>query len=141
MALPFPSTRDATAWGVAALIGVAAAVAVATERGVFWRDAGPADVLPGLTLGDDGARAMPVVTSLRSGGRAERAGLRVGDRIVDIDGTPVRSVAMLRSAMRDDPARVVALHVVRGDATWRTAIDRIDPRRPWGRHDAQDTPG
>ena len=71
---------------------------------------------------------MPVVTSVRSNGAAERAGLQVGDEIVTVDGRRVPDVAALHEVMSADRGnRPLALHIRRGDALWTVAIDRAEP--------------
>jgi S1-C subfamily serine protease len=112
-------------------------VVVAAERGVFTPAksvGGNRMSLPGITLDDDdddgpgGDPPMPVVTSLRTDGQAERLGVRVGDHIAAIDGRPVRDVAALRAALQDTRGhKPVALHILRGSAVWNVAIDRAEP--------------
>lgn len=57
----------------------------------------------GLTLGSDGAHQV-VVTSLRTGGPADRSGIEVGD-IVRLIGTQRASGVALSRRLIDDPAR------------------------------------
>lgn len=111
-------------------------VLLAAEHGVFTSlPAGGNHMgLPGITLDDDdddgpgGDPPMPVVTSLRTNGEAERLGVRVGDHIAAVDGRPVRDVAALRAALLAARAhQPVALHILRGSAVWNVAIDRAEP--------------
>lgn len=116
--------------GIVAVIVAVALVVLAAEHGSFSRFArggGIVPVIPGVTVGDGGDR-MPVVTSVRSDGAAERAGIEVGDEIVAIDGREVQNVAALHDAMRADHGdRRLALHIRRGDALWTVALDRAEP--------------
>ncbi|CAL9429771.1 S41 family peptidase [Streptomyces sp. enrichment culture] len=76
------------------------------------------------------------VTRVQPGGPAERAGLRRGDRIVTIDGRPVRGrtaaevVALLRGdgpdggATRAEAGSTVALGVQRGTRAWTLTLRR-----------------
>ena len=57
----------------------------------------------GLTLGSDRARQV-VVTSLRTGGPADRSGIQVGDIVRQIGARPAGGVALARRLI-DDPAR------------------------------------
>lgn len=53
--------------------------------------------LPGITVdGTSGAVHRPVVTSVESSSPAARSGVRVGDRIVGLNGRPVHSMTDLR---------------------------------------------
>lgn len=49
----------------------------------------------GLTLGQDDRHRI-VVTSLRSGGMADRDGIRVGDQLTGMAGRPVAALAVVR---------------------------------------------
>jgi S1-C subfamily serine protease len=128
-----------------AAVAMAGSLAVLGERGIFSAPVGrAAPALPGVTLEDEsGTTTMPVITSLRSDGQAERSGLRVGDRIAAVDGQPVRDVAAFGRAMRMRPGTTpVRLHVRRGDAAWTVAIDRVEADyRGTKPHDPQDTAG
>nr|WP_281367502.1 PDZ domain-containing protein [Sphingomonas chungangi] len=100
------------------------------ERGTFRRVDGSAiatSTLPGVTLDNDGGDQMPVVTSVRSNGEAERAGIRAGDEIEAVDGRRVRDIAALRSAVVSDADGKLDLHIRRGDALWSVALDRDEP--------------
>ena len=116
--------------GIVAVVASVALVVLAAEHGSFSRFArggGVLPAIPGVTVGDTDDR-MPVVTSVRSNGAAERAGLQVGDEIVTVDGRRVQTVETLRDVMRSEPGdRRLALHIRRGDALWTVAIDRAEP--------------
>lgn len=115
--------------GVAAVLAALLLVLVLAEHGTFRRAerAGIADAtLPGVTL-DNGGDRMPVVTSVRSDGEAERVGIRAGDEIEAVDGRRVHDIAALRSAVVSDPDGKLALHIRRGDALWSVALDRAEP--------------
>jgi len=79
------------ALGLALLALMAAAVALHGLRA--QRIA--AEAALGATL----AGGRPVVTSLRSGGLADHAGLEVGDVVEAVDGHPTRSLAELDHAV------------------------------------------
>jgi S1-C subfamily serine protease len=115
--------------GMIAAVAALLLVLMLAEHGTFRRSerVGTADAtLPGVTL-DDGGDRMPVVTSVRSDGEAERAGIRAGDEIEAIDGRRVHDVATLRSAVVSGPRGKLALHIRRGDALWTVALDRAEP--------------
>ncbi|AJF69746.1 S41 family peptidase [Streptomyces vietnamensis] len=93
----------------------------------------------GLSAGRTGASGIRV-TRVRSGGPADRAGLRTGDRLLSVDGRPVDglSVSEVVSLLRGDgvPGSAVALRVERGRAAWtqtlrraRVATDPVTVRR------------
>ncbi|MEV7567670.1 S41 family peptidase [Streptomyces tanashiensis] len=94
----------------------------------------------GLSAGRTGDAGGVRVTRVRSGGPADRAGLRTGDRLVSVDGRPVDglSVSEVVSLLRGDgvPGSPVALRVERGRAAWtqtllraRLATDPVTVRR------------
>jgi S1-C subfamily serine protease len=116
---------------IVAVVAAVALVVMAAEHGSFGRfvrgGAGPVSPIPGITVGDTSDR-LPVVTSVRSDGAAERAGIEVGDEIVAVDGHAVHDVATLHDAVLTDRRdRRLALHIRRGDALWTIAIDRAEP--------------
>jgi S1-C subfamily serine protease len=43
--------------------------------------------------------ALPVISRIYAGSAAERAGLQSGDAVTEVDGTPVRDAADLRSRL------------------------------------------
>ena len=116
---------------VIAVVVAVALVVAAAEHGSFSRFArsggSPVSPIPGVTVGDTSDR-LPVVTSVRSDGAAERAGIQVGDEIVAVDGHSVHDVAALHDVIGADRRdRRLALHIRRGDALWTIAIDRAEP--------------
>lgn len=116
--------------GIVAVVAALLLVLVLAERGTFRRTDGTAiatSTLPGVTLDNDGGDDMPVVTSVRTDGEAERAGIRAGDEIEAVDGHRVHDIAALRSAVVSDHDRKLALHIRRGDALWTVALDRSEP--------------
>jgi len=124
------SINRGPAIGITAVVVSVALVVFAAEHGSFSRFGRTSEfvpAIPGVTVGDTDDR-MPVVTSVRSNGSAERAGLEVGDEIVTVDGRRVRDVAALHDVVSADRSkRPLALHIRRGDALWTVAIDRAEP--------------
>ncbi|MET8973623.1 S41 family peptidase [Streptomyces hydrogenans] len=95
----------------------------------------------GLSAAATSAEDGVEVTRVRSGGPAERAGVRVGDRLLAVDGraTDARSVSEAVSLLRGDgvPGSTVSLRVRRGGMTWtqtlrreRLATDPVTVSRP-----------
>jgi S1-C subfamily serine protease len=117
--------------GISVVVAALLLVLILAERGLFSKlptDAANGATLPGVTLDNDGDDHLPVVTSVRSDGEAERAGIRAGDEIESIDGRPVRDVAALRAAVSSSRGgSPLALHIRRGDALWTVALDRAEP--------------
>jgi S1-C subfamily serine protease len=119
--------------GTLAVVAALLLVLFLAERGIFTRASAGAlafgSAIPGMTLDDDDDDRMPVVTSVRSDGQAERAGIRAGDEIASVNDQPVRNVAALRAALTAARGHgPVALHIRRGDALWTVAIDRAEPQ-------------
>jgi S1-C subfamily serine protease len=115
--------------GVIAVVALLALVLVMAEKGIFQRFERGTLVasIPSLTVGDGGDDQLPVVTSVRSDGAAERAGVRVGDEIEAVNGRQVHNVAALRAIVSSDRRNgPLALHIRRGDAVWTIAIDRSE---------------
>lgn len=116
--------------GVATIVAALLFVLFLAEHGLFgWLGpgGGAGSTLPGVTLGDSGDH-MPVVTSVRSNGEAERVGIRAGDEIAAVDGHAVRDVAALRATLLADRGKgPLALHIRRGDTLWTVSIDRAEP--------------
>ncbi|MGD8860176.1 MAG: carboxypeptidase regulatory-like domain-containing protein [Myxococcales bacterium] len=69
---------------------------------------------------DGGVRVQAVVP----GSRAERAGLRAGDRIVTLDDEPVLAAAQARSMLRGPAGSQVVLGVRRGEQDRRLVVRR-----------------
>jgi S1-C subfamily serine protease len=67
----------------------------------------------GLTIADTRLHGA-VVTSLRSGGLAERGGLAVGDEIRGVDGHPVRAAAATRYALHQLHGCHISIDLRRG---------------------------
>jgi S1-C subfamily serine protease len=120
--------RGLTIGGVVAVVGAAALVLMLAEHGSFHRfgRSGTSADIPSLTIGDSNDK-LPVVTSVRSGGAAARAGIRVGDEIESVDGRSVHTVAALRTVMQAlDGKGPLALHIRRRDAIWTIVIGRSE---------------
>ena len=86
---------------------------------------GPArSPLPGVTLDRVATPEGPrlIVTSLRGG--APPAGLAVGDRIEDVGGARVTSLAALRDDLRHEPADPLEVHVRRNGRILAVAVMR-----------------
>lgn len=68
----------------------------------------------GVALADDEARSGVTVTAVEPGSPAAHAGLRGGDRILAVDGQPIRSaLALIRAVAEIHPGRSARLTVVR----------------------------
>lgn len=123
--------RHGAAIGIAAIVAVLLLVVMLVEHGLFaGLDGGdtPRATLPGITLDNDGSAHRPVVTSVRTNGEAERAGIRAGDEIESVDGRSVHDVSALRAAVLSNrPSAPLTLHIRRGDALWTVALDRSEP--------------
>ncbi|MFD0074645.1 S41 family peptidase [Streptomyces sp. NPDC127166] len=109
------------------------------EYAEFEQALGGAYTGVGLSAGRLGASGVRV-TRVQAGGPAGKAGLRVGDRLVSVDGRPVDglSVSEVVSLLRGDgvPGSSVVLGVERGRAAWtqplrraRLATDPVTVRR------------
>lgn len=70
----------------------------------------------------------PVVELVSPGGPAERAGLRAGDSVVAVDGTPVRSWRDLVARIEPAAGRLITLAVARGTER-ATVVVRPDSTR------------
>lgn len=97
--------------------------------------AGAADAAAGATrsLGVNVREAQNglTISNLNAGSLAERAGLRNGDRIVSLDGKPLRSHQELVNAIRSGTAQTGNLTIVRNGVTqqiplnWGTATAQV----------------
>jgi regulator of sigma E protease len=67
----------------------------------------------------------PHVPSLVPGDPAERAGLKVGDEIVAVDGEPITFSSQLRDAIAKKPNRAIALSVLRAGAPQTVTVTTI----------------
>lgn len=73
--------------------------------------------LPGITTADAGNGDGLIVTSVKSGGAADRAGISVGDGIVGIDGERITSrAAALRLDAQHDTAPIIDMQVTHNHA-------------------------
>jgi serine protease Do/serine protease DegQ len=78
----------------------------------------------GVTVGNAAGGVM--VASLRNGGPAAPAGIRVGDVIVSVDGKPTSSTASLSEVLAQlKPGQTVAVAVLRQDGTKSTLHLRL----------------
>ena len=79
--------------GVVGVVAALALVVMLAERGSFRRFSrgGFVAALPSLTVGDNSSDQMPVVTSVRSGGVAARA----GDEVIQLLGVRVKVLGRL----------------------------------------------
>jgi serine protease Do len=76
----------------------------------------------GVSL-DDGAERGAVVTDVREGSAAEKAGIRKDDVIVRFAGEDVRSAAQMVRLVRETPAgRAVEVEIVRDGASQRLSV-------------------
>ena len=90
-----------------------------------------ADAWEGSPLAALGLRAdlgAPIVDQVLPGKPAERAGLRSGDRIVAVDGTPMRSPADVAALTNAHPGDTLSYRVQRADATLDVpvAVESVD---------------
>jgi S1-C subfamily serine protease len=126
-----PAGGRKLAIGIAAVVAALLLVVALAEHGIFFRrffgSGASGAALPGVTLDVDDDDKLPVVTSVRSNGEAERIGIRAGDEIESVDGHRVHDIAGVRSALQSDRDRKLALHIKRGDALWTVALDRSEP--------------
>jgi regulator of sigma E protease len=84
------------------------------------------------------------VGKMLAGSPAERAGLRVGDHIVAVDGTPVADFPGLVERVQPNPGKTLAFTVERGGARLQVPIEveaQHDDGRMVGRIGVQPAPG
>ncbi len=100
--------------------GAAAAAGPISHRG--------AAILPGATVAPTGSERDPalVVTSLRTGGEAARSGIRVGDRVLVVDGKAVRRPGDLSRALAASGNPILHLRLRRGTQAVAVALRRHD---------------
>lgn len=112
----------------AAIFALVAALVVAHGLRSPYRPATPRVALrSGATFASlrvDGAPRL-VVTSLRSGGAGQAAGLRVGDRIVDVDGLPAPTIEAFNKDVANGSYGDVDVRVERGTALLDIHIKRM----------------
>lgn len=112
------------------------------RRGQLGLTAQPVTPDIAASLGLPSAEGV-IVAEIAPDSAASRAGLKQGDVIVAIDGTPIRDSNTLRNRIADTaPGVTVALQVVRDGAS-RAITARLGevPSRRAGRSDAGDAPG
>lgn len=73
----------------------------------------PDALLPGLGFDTWQPRVKPIIERITQGSAGERAGLKVGDQILAIDGEPLTYFQQLVSRVRPNPGRTVTLQVRR----------------------------
>lgn len=104
---------------------VAAVLAFADLPQIFDGPKAHADLFPGMTVEQATAPDSGLlVTSLRSGGSAERIGVAVGDEIEAIDRQPVRSLSAARSYLRKDTDPTVHLRLLHNDGVRDVTLAR-----------------
>lgn len=83
-------------------------------------------VLPGATVAPTGSAHNPalVVTSLQTGGEAERGGIRVGDRLLTVEGSRVSNPSELRRLLLALDAPTLHARLQRGTQTLSAALRR-----------------
>jgi len=92
----------------------------------------PVPALPGATVAvikndaliKNDPRPALVVTSLRTGGEAALHGVRVGDRILALNGKPVRSRRELRRVLAATGSPILRLRLRRGTHALAVALRR-----------------
>ena len=67
----------------------------------------------------------PTVPSLVPGDPAERAGMKVGDQIVAVDGEPITFSTQLRDAIAKKPNRAIALSLVRDGQPLNVTVNTV----------------
>jgi regulator of sigma E protease len=87
------------------------------EVSLAGMDAGDWDGNPLAALGLRADLGAPVVDQVLPGKPAERAGLKSGDRIVAVDGRPMRSPSDVAAQTNAQPGGTLVYRVQRGDAT------------------------
>jgi len=86
----------------------------------------------GMNIAIGAGRAI-IVSKLIPGGPAERAGVRRGDRLVAIDGQPVRGVEDVAAKLPGAPGSSVRLGFQRGNQTFDLDLKREITGPPAGR--------
>ncbi len=77
----------------------------------------------GVVLGESDAQAGVAVDMVLRRSPAHAAGLQDGDRILSVNGEPVRTTGKLQTILRGQPiGRQVALEVQRGDETFQASM-------------------
>lgn len=82
-------------------------------------------LLPGITVDNAPPPAIGlVVTSLRSGGEAEHAGLQVGDAVIAVDGRAIKSLGQISPYLRRDRSPRIDLAIAHGDRLRHVVLTR-----------------
>jgi len=89
----------------------------------------PASGSLAVTLGETADPVDVVVTSVVEGSYAERAGVRVGDVVEDVDGTPVQTMGDARERMSGPVSDDVILRVRRSTLSVTLRVPREQVRR------------
>lgn len=105
------------------LVAIVAAGMVATALLMPPRRA--AADLPGITTADGSAGAL-VVTSVKSGSQADRAGISVGDTIVGLDGQRItsRAAALRNKGLRNQTGPGIDMQVTHNHAIRHVTLRR-----------------
>jgi serine protease Do len=77
-----------------------------------------------LGTGENGV----LVSGVLPGSAAERAGLRAGDLITEINKKPVRREEEVKESLAQNPRKTALVRILRGDAVRYVAVD-VDPSR------------
>jgi hypothetical protein len=91
----------------------------------------------GMTLADIGPAHDVVVTSVRTGGAAERSGMAVGDRLIAIGGRRPADWMVARHWLNDQASCRIRINFLRDGAPIVATLDRCTDDR--ARNGTQDT--
>lgn len=72
-------------------------------------------ILAGFNLAYGKMEIAPVVAVMEQGGAADRAGLRVGDRIIEVNGTAITSFEQIRAVVAPHPGEPIHIEARRGE--------------------------
>jgi regulator of sigma E protease len=97
-------------------------VVIGTRRGAFHIAVGADAEARGRLINAIEPYIAPIIDSVFSGSPAARAGLRGGDSVVAVDGTPVQTWPQLVGWIRGAPGRDVELEVARRGSTARLRV-------------------
>lgn len=112
------------------LVSMAAMLTLVSHTGSRWLDrvsvrSRASAILPGITI--EGARARQhglVITSVRSDGEAARAGVVVGDTIVEFDGNRAVSLDQARRYLQEDKSSRIRLRIMHASRLRDIRLDR-----------------
>ena len=76
------------------------------------------------------AEKQIVLGKIYANGPAEAAGLREGDRLMALNGTPLLSSMAIFEALKDHPNAPMTLTVLRGGASWPVTLQPVKPATP-----------